>query len=121
MPYTFEKIIDDAQMIVQAARLHANNLLRSADELEKLITPVINSALLLSKNPINAEYNDGLEIMESQWKTNLKQLTDELFYSDNVGKCVQVVDVISQLQQLNLKEIATCISTLQQKDAMTQG
>ena len=27
-----------AQKIVQAARLHANNLLRSADELEKLMT-----------------------------------------------------------------------------------
>ena len=34
-----------AQKIVQAARLHANNLLRCADELEKLINPVIESAI----------------------------------------------------------------------------
>ena len=90
-----------AQKIVQAARLHANNLLRSADELEKLIDPVYNSALLLSTDHTNAEYNDGLEIMESKWKTKLKQLTD------NVDKCNEVVDVVSPLQQMNLKEIAT--------------
>jgi len=90
-----------AQKIVQAARLHANNLLRSADELEKLINPVYNSALLLSRDHTNAQYNDGLEIMESKWKTKLKQLTD------NVDKCNEVVDVVSPLQQLNLKEIVT--------------
>ena len=90
-----------AQKIVQAARLHANNLLRSADELEKLIDPVYNSALLLSTDHTNAQYNDGLGIMESKWKTKLKQLTD------NVDKCNEVVDVVSPLQQLNLKEIAT--------------
>ena len=90
-----------AQKIVQAARLHANNLLRSADELEKLIDPVYNSALLLSTDHTNAQYNDELEIMESKWKTKLKQLTD------NVDKCNEVVDVVSPLQQLNLKEIAT--------------
>ena len=90
-----------AQKIVQAARLHANNLLRSADELEKLIDPVYNSALLLSTDHTNAQYNDGLEIMESKWKTKLKQLTD------NVDKCNEVVDVVSPLQQMNLKEIAT--------------
>ena len=90
-----------AQKIVQAARLHANNLLRSADELEKLIDPVYNSALLLSTDQTNAEYNDELEIMESKWKTKLKQLTD------NVDKCNEVVDAVSPLQQLNLKEIAT--------------
>ena len=89
-----------AQKIVQAARLHANNLLRSADELEKLIDPVYNSALLLSTDQTNAEYNDELEIMESKWKTKLKQLTD------NVDKCNEVVDVVSPLQQMNLKEIA---------------
>ena len=90
-----------AQKIVQAARLHANNLLRSADELEKLIDPIYNSALLLSTDHTNAQYNDGLEIMESKWKTKLKQLTD------NVDKCNEVVDVVSPLQQLNLKKIAT--------------
>ena len=90
-----------AQKIVQAARLHANNLLRSADELEKLIDPVFNSVLLLSTDHTNAQYNDRLEIMESKWKTKLKQLTD------NVGKCTEIVDVVSPLQQLNLKEIAT--------------
>ena len=104
-----------AWKIVQAARLHANNLLRSADELEKLINPVIDSALLLSTDHTNAEYNDGLEVMESKWKTNLKQLTD------NVDKCTEVVDRVSQLQQLDLKEIATCISTPQEKYAMSQG
>ena len=88
-----------AQKIVQAARLHANNLLRSADELEKLIDPVYNSALLLSTDHTNAQYNDGLEIMESKWKTKLKQLTD------NADKCTEVV--VSPLQRLNLKEIAT--------------
>ena len=90
-----------AQKIVEAARLHANNLLRSADELEKLIDPVFNSALLLSTDHTYAQYNDGLKIMESKWKTKLKQLTD------NVFKCAEVVDVVSPLQQLNLKEIAT--------------
>ena len=90
-----------ARKIVQEARLHANNLLRSADELEKLIDPVYNSALLLSTDHTNAQYNDGLEIMESKWKTKLKQLTD------NVDKCNEVVDVASPLQQMNLKEIAT--------------
>ena len=90
-----------AQKIVQAARLHANNLLRSADELEKLIDPVYNSALLFSTDHTNAQYNNRLEIMESKWKTKLKQLTD------NVDKCNEVVDVVSPLQQLNLKEIAT--------------
>ena len=104
-PTTDERNIETfsahAQKIVQAARLHANNLLRSADELEKLIDPVYNSALLLSTDHTNAQYNDGLEIMESKWKTKLKQLTD------NVDKCNEVVDVVSPLQQLNLKEIAT--------------
>ena len=90
-----------AQKIVQAARLHANNLLRSADELEKLIDPVYNSALLLSTDQTNAQYNDGLEIMESKWKRKLKQLTD------NVDKCPEVFDVVTPLQKLNLKEIAT--------------
>ena len=87
-----------ARKIVQAARLHANNLIRSADELEKLINPVIDSAFLLSKDHTNSEYNDDWEIMESKWKTNLKQLTD------NVTK---VVDVVSPLQKLDLKEIVT--------------
>ena len=90
-----------AQKIVQAARLHANNLLRSADELEKLIDPVYNSEVLLSTDHTNAQYNDGLEIMESKWKTKLKQLTDY------VDKCTEVVDVVSSLEKLNLKEIAT--------------
>ena len=36
-----------------------------------------------------------------------------------VEKCVEVVDVVSQLQKPNLKEIATCIST--EKDAMTES
>ena len=90
-----------AQKIVQAARLHANNLLRSADELEKLIDPVYNSALLLSSDHTNAQYNDGLEMMESKWKTKLKQLTD------NVDKCNEVVDVASPLQKFNFHEIAT--------------
>ena len=36
-----------------------------------------------------------------KWKTKLKQLTD------NVDKCTEVVDVVSPLQQLDLKEIAT--------------
>ena len=65
-----------ARKIVQAARLHANNLLRSADELEKLINPVIDSARLLSTDHTNTEYNKGLEIMESKWKTKLNQLTE---------------------------------------------
>ena len=90
-----------AQKIVQAARLHANNLLRSADELEKLIDPVCNSALLLRTDQTNAEYNDELEIMESKWKKKLKQLTD------NVDKCNEVVDVASPLQKFNFHEIAT--------------
>ena len=96
-----EQISNDAEKIVKAARLHANNLLRSADELEKLIDPVYNSARLLSTDQTNAEYNDGLEIMESKWKTKLKQLTD------NVDKCNEVVDVASPLQKFNLHEIAT--------------
>ena len=104
-----------AQKIVQVARLHANNLLRSADELEKLINPVIESAILLSIDHTNAQYNDGLKIRELQLKANLKQLTD------NVDKCTEVVDSVSQLQRLKLKEIATCISTAQEKDAMSQG
>ena len=95
--------------------MHANNLLRSADELEKLINPVIDSARLLSTDHTNAEYNEGLEIMESKWKTKLNQLTE------SADKCTEVVDVVSPLQQLDLKEFATCISTAQEKDAMTQG
>ena len=95
--------------------MHANNLLRSADELEKLINPVIDSAILLSTDHTNAEYNDGLEIRESQLKENLKQLTE------NVDKCTEVVDSVSQLQKLNLSEIATCISTAQEIQAMSQG
>ena len=110
-----EQISNDAEKIVKAARLHANNLLRSADELEKLINPVIDYALLLNKDRINAECNNNLEIMVSQWKTNLKQLTK------NVDKCVEVVDIVSQLQQLNLRKITSCISTTQARDAMTQG
>ena len=90
-----------AQKSVEEDRLLANNLLLIADELEKLIDPVYNSALLLSTDHTNAQYNDGLEIMESKWKTKLKQLTD------NVDKCNEVVDVVSPLQQMNLKEIAT--------------
>ena len=104
-----------AWKIVQEARMHANNLLRSADELEKLINPVIDSTILLSTDHTNAQYNDDLEITESQWKTKLKQLTD------NFDECTEVVDSVSQLQQLNLKEIASCISTAPEKDAMTQG
>ena len=38
-----------------------------------------------------------------------------------VEKCVEVVDVVSQLQKPNLKEIATCISTAQEKYAMTES
>ena len=104
-----------ARKIVQEARLHANNLLRSADELEKLINPVIDSVRLLSTHHTNAQYNDDLEITESQWKTKLKQLTD------NFDECTEVVDSVSPLQQLDLKEIASCISTAQEKDEMTQG
>ena len=70
---------------------------------------------MLSIDHTNAQYNDGLKIRELQLKANLKQLTD------NVDKCTEVVDSVSQLQQLNLKEIATCISTAQEKDAMSQG
>ena len=112
--HNIESFSAHARKIVQEARLHANNLLRSADELEKLINPVIDSARLLSTDHTNAEYNEGLEIMESKWKTNLKQLND-------VYKCTEVVDSVSQLQQLNLKEIASSISTAPEKDAMTQG
>ena len=113
--HNIESFSAHARKIVQEARLHANNLLRSADELEKLINPVIDSARLLSTDHTNAEYNEGLETMESKWKTNLKQLTD------NVYKCTDVVDAVSPLQQLDLKEFATCISTAQEKDEMTQG
>ena len=90
-------------------------MLRSADELEKLINPVIDSVRLLSRDHTNAKYNEGLEIMELKWKTNLNQLTE------SADKCAEVVDVVSQLQQLDLKEIETCISTAQDKDTMTQG
>ena len=113
--HNIESFSAHARKIVQEARLHANNLLRSADELEKLINPVIESAILLSKDHTNTQYNDGLEIRELQLKASLKQLTD------NVDKCTEVVDSVSQLQQLNLKEIATCISTAQEKDAISQG
>ena len=113
--HNIESFSAHARKIVQEARLHANNLLRSADELEKLINPVIDSARLLSTDHTNAEYNKGLEIMESKWKTKLNQLTE------SADKCTEVVDSVSQLQQLDLKEIATCISTAQEKDAMTQG
>ena len=99
--HNIESFSAHARKIVQEARLHANNLLRSADELEKLINPVIDSARLLSTDHTNAQYNDDLEITESQWKTKLKQLTN------NVYKCYEVVDIISQLQQLDLKEITT--------------
>ena len=134
-----------ARKIFQPARLHANNLLRSVDELEKLINPVIDSALFLSTDHTNAQYNNGLEIMESEWKIKLKQSTD------NVDKCIEVVDSVSQLQQLDLKAAGrdsdssssipplsasntfvpittepthsrhTSISTPQEKDATTQG
>ena len=113
--HNIESFSAHARKIVQAARLHANNLLRSADELEKLIDPVYNSALLLSTDQTNAEYNDGLELMESKWKTKLNQLTE------SADKCTAVVDAVSPLQQLDLKEFATCISTAQEKDEMTQG
>ena len=62
---------------------------------------VIDSAILLSTDHTNAQYNDDLEIVESKWKTKLKQLTD------NADKCTEIVGVVSQLQQLNLKGIAT--------------
>ena len=90
-----------AWKIVQEVRLHGNNLLRCADELEKIINPVINSALLLNTDHTNTEYNDDWEIMEFKWKTKLKQLTD------NVDKCTEVIDVVSQLRQINLEKIAT--------------
>ena len=76
-------------------------MLRSADELEKLINPVIDSVRLLSRDHTNAKYNEGFEIRESQLKANLKQLTEI------VDKCSKVLDVISPLQRLDLKEIAT--------------
>ena len=113
--HNIETFSAHARKIVQAARLHANNLLRSADELEKLINPVIDSVRLLSRDHTNAKYNEGFEIRESQLKANLKQLTE------NVDKCTEVVDSVSQLQKLNLSEIATCISTAQEKQAMSQG
>ena len=78
--------------------MNANNLLRGADEVELLINPAIDSAPLL-----NTDNKNHLVIMESL-----------------VEKCVEVVDVVSQLQKPNLKEIATCTSTAQQKDAMTE-
>lgn len=77
--------------------MNANNLLRGADEVELLINPVIDSAPLL-----NTDNKNHLVIMESL-----------------VEKCVEVVDVVSQLQKPNLKEIAT--STAQEKDAMTES
>ena len=33
---------------------------------------------------------------------------------------IQPIDVVSQLQKPNLKEIATCTSTAQEKDAKTE-
>ena len=119
-----------AQKMVQAARLLANmsvdknlseedqatmknNLLRSAAELEMLINPVIDSALMLSTDHTNAEYNNNMEIMKSEWETKLKQLTD------NLDESVDVIDFVAQSQQLILKEIATCISAAQEKVAMT--
>ena len=100
---------------------------------------------MLSIDHTNAQYNDGLKIRELQLKANLKQLTD------NVDKCTEVVDRVSQLQQLDLKAAGrdsdssssipplsasntfvpittepthsrhTSISTPQEKDATTQG
>ena len=106
-----QSFFTNAWKIVRAVRLHANNLLRSADKLEN---SVIDFARLLRTDRTNIKYNDELKIIESQWKANLKHLTE------NIDKCAKVVDNLSQLQQLDLKKISTCIDTSHEKGAMTR-
>ena len=106
-----QSFFTNAWKIVRAVRLQANNLLRSADKFEN---SVIDSARLLRTDRTNIKYNDELKIIESQWKANLKHLTE------NIDKCAKVVDNLSQLQQLDLKKNSTCIDTSHEKGAMTR-